>query len=93
MAPISITIVVGLLMLVLVSGAVQQKILDKWTHQTGRVPMINRGRGSWYRYLRSVKAEMPQYVRRRIAVWNWVGHISIALAIIIFVVDAAIRHR
>jgi len=93
MSPISITIIISALVLVVVSGAAQQKTLDRWTQETGRAPMVNRGRGRWYRYLRSVKVEMPQSVRRRIAAWNWAGNVSIAVAFVVFLIHTARHHR
>ena len=93
MSPISISIVIGLVVLSTVSGLSQQKTVDKWTQDTGRPPMINRSRRSWYRYLRNVEAEMPRSVRRRIALWRWVMNISVLLMLIVVLIDSADHRR
>lgn len=92
--PITISILVGLFVLFLASGFIQQRTLDKWTRDSGRAPMIHKGRGSWQRYLRSVRAEMPGSVSKRIAVWNWIGIASMILMLfVLFALNGEwIRH-
>jgi hypothetical protein len=79
MSPFILSLFVGLMALLLASGVMQQRTLDKWTRDTGRAPMIHTGRGSWHRYLRSVEAEISPSVSRKIAFWGWVGKLSIGL--------------
>jgi len=50
--------------------------------------MIHKGRGSWRRYLLSVEHEMPASLRKRIAIWTWIGYTSLILFPIVIVVDA-----
>jgi hypothetical protein len=92
MSPITVSISIGLIVASLASGFIQQKTLDKWTQDTGRAPMIHRGRGSWYRYLRSVEEELPNSVSRRIAVWGWIGKLCLILMMVIFFLDS-VWHR
>ena len=88
MGPVSVIAIVGSLVLGLASGFIQQRTLDKWTQDTGRAPMIHKGRGSWSRYLRSVDAELPPSIRQRIAFWKWIGILSIVLMTAVFALDA-----
>jgi hypothetical protein len=83
MSSITVSILIGLSILFFVSSLIQQRTLDRWTRDTGRAPMIHKGRGSWHAYLRSVKAEMPASVNRRIAFWGWVAKVSLMLAMTI----------
>jgi hypothetical protein len=83
MTPISIAVIVSLLVVGLGSGFVSQRTLDKWTQETGRAPHINKGRGSWSRYVRSMEAELPPSVRQRIRICDWVGALSIILMMIV----------
>ena len=92
LSPITVSILIGLSVLFLASGFIQQKTLDKWTQDSGRAPMIHKGRGSWYKYLRSVKAEMPRSVSRRIAIWNWIGIMSMILILFALALEAWHRH-
>jgi len=85
------TTLIGLVVLLLASGSVQQKTLNKWTQDTGRSPMIDQGRGSWHRYLRSVEAELPRSVSRKIEMRGWVGKVAIVLMLVLVVLDAATR--
>jgi hypothetical protein len=93
MAPTSIVIIVALLLLGLASGFIAQKTLDEWTRVAGRAPMINKGRGSWSRYLRSVDAELPPPVRQRIALCNRIGVVSTALMPVVLILDAVWHHH
>jgi hypothetical protein len=89
MSPFILSIFLGSMALLLASGFMQQRTLDKWTRDSGRAPMIHKGRGSWHRFLRSVKAEMPPSVSRKIAMWGWVGKLSIVLMMALVALDAA----
>lgn len=91
MSPFILTIFLGLMALLMASGFMQQRALDEWTRDTGRAPMIHKGRGSWHRYLRSVEAEISPSVSRRIAFWGWVGKLSIALMWALVALDAVAR--
>jgi hypothetical protein len=89
MSPFILSIFLGSMALLLASGFMQQKTLDKWTLDSGRAPMIHKGRGSWHRFLRSVEAEMPPSVSRKIAMWGWVGKLSIVLMMALVALEAA----
>jgi len=88
MSALAASISIGLMIVFFVSGVIQQKAVDRWTRDTGRAPMIHKGRGSWHKYLRSVEHEMPTPLRQRIAIWTWIGYSSLALVFIVMVVDA-----
>jgi len=88
MSAISVLVLIGSVIVILASGLIQQRTVDRWTRETGRAPMINRGRGSWHRYLRSVEREMPASVRKRIAFWNWIAILSVILAVTVISIDA-----
>jgi hypothetical protein len=93
MPPVSIFIIAALVFLGLASAVIGQKTLDKWTRDTGRRPMIPKGRGSWSRYLRSVEAELPPSVRQRIALCKRIATISMILVPVVFFLDAVwLRH-
>lgn len=93
MSQFILSIFLGSMALLLTSGFMQQRTLDKWTRDTGRVPMIHKGRGSWHRFLRSVEAELPPSVSRKISIWGWVGKLSIVLMMALVALDAAARWR
>lgn len=89
MSALSMSVLIGSVILFFASGLIQQRTVDKWTRETGRAPMIHRGRGSWHRYLRSVEHEMPASVRKRIALWNWIAISSLILAMTVMSFEAA----
>ena len=93
MAPASMVILAALVLLGLASGFIAQKTLDDWTQDAGRAPMINKGRGSFSRYLRSVEAELPPSVRQRIAFCNRIGIVSMVLTPVVFILDAVWHHH
>ncbi len=88
MVPTSIVIIAALVLVGLGSGFIAQKTLDQWTQDAGRAPMIDKGRGSWSRYLRSVETELSPSVRQRIALCNRIGLVSMALTPVVFILDA-----
>jgi hypothetical protein len=88
MSAISLSVVIGAVIVMFASGLIQQRAVDRWTRETGRAPMINRGRGSWHRYLRSVEREIPASVRKQTAFWNWIGILSLILAMTVMAIDA-----
>lgn len=65
--------------LMITSGFMQQRAVEKWTQETGRAPMIHRGKGSWGRFMRGAKNEMPASLLRQISVWKWVGFSALIL--------------
>jgi len=91
MSQFILSIFLGSMALLLTSGFMQQRTLDKWTRDTGRAPMIHKGRGSWHRFLRAVEAELPPSVSRKIAIWGWIGKLSIVLMMTLVALDAAAR--
>ena len=93
MATTSIVIIAALVLLGLASGFIAQKTLDKWTQDVGRAPMVDKGRGSFSRYLRSVEAELPPSVRQQITLCNRIGIASMILVPVVFIVDAMWRHH
>jgi hypothetical protein len=73
--------------ILLASGLMQKRAVDKWTQSTGRAPLIQRGRGSWAAYMRQNKFDMPDELLTVISIWSWVGRAAIlAFWIIIFFV-------
>ena len=66
-------LLVGSMAVLIASGWMQQRAVDKWTRSTGRAPMIQRGRGSWAAYISVAKHEMPDSLLKQISVWRWVG--------------------
>jgi hypothetical protein len=88
MSPISISIVTGLLILFFASALIQQKTLDKWTHDTGRAPMIHKNRRSWAAYMGVAKHEMPASVRKRITFWGRITYLSLILIVVVATIDA-----
>jgi hypothetical protein len=92
MAPTSIVIIAVLVLVGLGSGFIAQKTFDQWTQDAGRAPMINKGRGSWSRYLRSVEAELPPTLRQRIALCNRIGVVSMVMTPVVFILDAVWHH-
>jgi hypothetical protein len=69
------------------SGLMQRRAVDKWTQSTGRAPLIQMGRGSWPAYMRQNKADMPEELLKVISIWSWVGRIAVlAFCIAIFLV-------
>ena len=93
MAPTSIVITAALVLVGLGSGFIAQKILDQWTQDARRAPMIDKGRGNWSRYLRSVETELPPSVRQRVALCNRIGLLSMALTPVVFILDAVWHHH
>lgn len=91
MSPFILSIFLGSMALLLASGFMQQRTLDKWTRDAGRSPMIHKGRGSWHRYLRSIEAELPPSVSRKIVIWGWVGKLSIVLMMALVALNVAAR--
>ncbi len=65
-----------------VTGWMQQRAVNKWAERTGRAPMINKGRGSWGRYMEANRYEMPASLLKRISVLTWIGYLAIALFIL-----------
>lgn len=88
MSALSMSILIALVILFFASGLIQQRTVDKWTRETGRAPMIKRGRGSWHRYLRSIEHEMPAPVRKRVALWNRIAIISLVLSMTVISFEA-----
>jgi len=69
------------------SGLMQKRAVDKWTQRTGRAPLIQTGRGSWSAYMRQNKADMPEELLKAISIWSWVGRVAIlAFWITIFLI-------
>jgi hypothetical protein len=63
--------------ILLSSGVMQKRAVDKWTQSTGRAPLIQTGRGSWSAYMRQNKADMPEELLKVISIWGWVGRVAI----------------
>lgn len=59
------------------SGVMQKRAVDKWTQSTGRAPLIQTGRGSWAAYMTQNKADMPEELLKVISIWSWVGRVAI----------------
>jgi hypothetical protein len=89
---ISVSVLVGFVIVFLVSGVMGQRAVDRWTRETGRAPMIHKGWGSWHRYLRSVEHEMPASLRKRIAFWNRIGWLALILMLAAIWWAGAERH-
>jgi hypothetical protein len=87
LSPSSLLMVIGFVVL-LASGWAQQQIVDKWTRDTGRAPMINKGRGSWSAYMRVAKHEMPAPIRKKIALFRWIGCLALLLILVTASTDA-----
>jgi hypothetical protein len=88
MSTISVSVMIGAVIVMLFSGHIQQRTVDRWTRETGRAPMIHKGRGSWGKFMRSVEHEMPASVRKRIAFWNWIAILSLIFAVVVISIDA-----
>lgn len=73
--------------ILLASGLMQKRAVDKWTESTGRAPLIQRGRGSWGAYMRQNKSDMPDELLKVISIWSWIGRAAILAwcVIILFV--------
>jgi len=82
----------GLFGLFIACMVIQHKTVERWMRDTGRAPMIHKGRGSWHKYLRLVEHEMPAPLRKRIAIWKWVGYSSMMLLPVVMLIDA-LCHR
>lgn len=77
---------IGAMVVIIACGYMQQRTLDKWTRQTGRAPMISKGRGSWAAYMKTAKDEMPGPVRKRIAMFGWAARVALFCALLLVVV-------
>lgn len=64
------------------TGWMQQKAVDRWAQRTGRAPMIQKGRGSWAAYMKVAEGDMPAALLKRIAVLNWVAYLTLAIFIL-----------
>ena len=76
MSHISVFIAGPLVIVGLASAWMAQKTLDKWTRDTVRIPMVQRGRGSWGAYMRAHRNEMPASVRKQISLYSWIGGVA-----------------
>jgi hypothetical protein len=74
------------------TGWLQQQAVDKWTQQTGRAPMIQKGRGSWAVYMRATEHEMPVELRKRIALLKWVCYLALLSMLVVGAIQG-ILHR
>jgi hypothetical protein len=69
-------------------GADSTEGVDKWTHDTGRAPMIQKNRRSWAAYMEVAKHEMPTFVRKRITFWGRITYLSLILIVVVATIDA-----
>ena len=90
-SPISI-LQIACVALLITSGFLQKRAVDRWTQSTGRAPLIQRNRGSWGAYMRANKHEMPHSVLKQISIWKWVCYSALALLMLTFFFEPS-SHR
>lgn len=92
MSPLAKLIIMGLVIVLIASARLGQKVLDRWTQATGRAPLIQKSRGSWAAYMQATNHEMPPSVRKQIALYQAIGWIALGLIGVVMAFDEA-RHR